>query len=243
MRLKQGLVELPQGVDVLSFVAQDGKAAPAARASSRRVSETVGKLRDRYLATREGAQEEKTLDTTRIHFKHIVATLGEGSSLSDLTHASLQQHINRGASGKPAPSTIKKEIATLRAAWNWGQRKELVEAEWPGRGLVYRKTSEKPPFQTRVEIERRIARGGLSAAQKKELWHALYLQTDETEQALKTIRQNAAHPWIYPMVCTAAHTGARRSELVRMRVADVDFAGEVITVREIETGPREAHDS
>jgi integrase len=34
------------------------------------------------------------------------------------------------------------------------------------------------------------------------------------------------------MVCTAAHTGARRSELIRMRVPDVDFVGEVVTVRE-----------
>ena len=100
-----------------------------------------------------------------------------------------------------------------------------MSAEWPGQKLVYKKTSEKPPFQTRAEIERRIARGGLTAAQKKELWHALYLQTDETEEALKVIRQNAAHPWICPMVCTAAYTGARRSELIRMRVSDVDFEG------------------
>ena len=156
MRLKQGLVELPAGVDIVSFVEQDGKVVPAAKASSRRASETVGTLRDRYLATHEGAQEEKTLYTTRIHFKHVVTTLGEGFPLSDLTHASLQQHINRRASGKLAPATIKKEIATLRAAWNWGRRNELVEAEWPGRGLVYRKTSEKPPFRTCEEIERQI---------------------------------------------------------------------------------------
>ena len=232
MRLKQGLVELPSGVDIVSFVEQDGKAVPAAKAANRRASETLGTLRDRYLATHEGAQEEKTLYTTRIHFKHVVATLGEGSPLSDLTHASLQQHISRRASGKLSPATIKKEIATLRAAWNWGRRNEMVEAEWPGRGLVYRKTSEKPPFQSREEIERQLKSSGLTAAQKKELWDALYLQRGEVDELLEIVRAAAAHPWIYPMVCTAAHTGARRSELIRMRVADVDFVGEVITVRE-----------
>ena len=34
------------------------------------------------------------------------------------------------------------------------------------------------------------------------------------------------------MAATAAYTGARRSELIRMEVEDVDFAGGAITVRE-----------
>ena len=42
----------------------------------------------------------------------------------------------------------------------------------------------------------------------------------------------ACDAWIYPMVFTAAHTGARRSELIRMRVADVDFASGTLLVRE-----------
>ena len=116
MRLKQGLVELPAGVDIVSFVEQDGKAAPAAKAANRRASETLGTLRERYLATHAGAQEEKTLYTTRIHFKHVVTTLGEG----------------------------------------------------------------------------------------------------EVDELLEIVRNAASHPWIYPMVCTADHTGARRSELIRM---------------------------
>ena len=136
-----------------------------AKASSRRaLQETVGTLRDLATCRRTaGRKRKRTLYTTRIHFKHVVTTLGEGFPLSDLTHASLQQHINRRASGGLAPATIKKEIATLRASWNWGRRNELVEVEWPGRGLVYRKTREKPPFQTRDEIERQLKPGGLTA--------------------------------------------------------------------------------
>src|SRR3954454_21990276 len=57
MRLKQGLVELPAGVGVVSFLLADGKAAQAEKASNRRASETLGTLRDRYVATHEGAQE------------------------------------------------------------------------------------------------------------------------------------------------------------------------------------------
>ena len=34
------------------------------------------------------------------------------------------------------------------------------------------------------------------------------------------------------MACTAAYTGARRSELMRMRVSDIDFTGRAVIVRE-----------
>jgi len=57
-----------------------------------------------------------------------------------------------------SPETLKKEMASLRAAWNWGIRTELVAGAFPGRGLTYPKTDEKPPFQTRADIERKIAR-------------------------------------------------------------------------------------
>ena len=156
MRLKQGLVELPAGVDIVSFVEQDGKAAPAAKASSRRASETVGTLRDRYLATHAGAQEEKTLYTTRIHFKHVVATLGEGFPLSDLTHASLQQHINRRASGGLRHGDHQEGNRHAPGSLELGPEERAGRGRVAGRGLVYRKTSEKPPFQTRDEIERQI---------------------------------------------------------------------------------------
>src|SRR5262249_11966574 len=35
-----------------------------------------------------------------------------------------------------------------------------------------------------------------------------------------------------PMCCLAAHAGPRRSEMLRMKVADVDIAGKTITVHE-----------
>lgn len=40
------------------------------------------------------------------------------------------------------------------------------------------------------------------------------------------------YPWVYPLYCFAAHTGARRSELLRALVGDVDFAAGVATIRE-----------
>ncbi len=235
MRLKQRLIDLTPGVGIVEFIRYDGKPPvsavnPGAAATAK--TTTLALLRDRFLATHAGAHEENTLGTARTHFKHLAATLGEHFPLAELTLPDLQRHVDRRAGKQIAPVTIRKEIDGLRAAWNWGRHTGLVPGEWPGRGLVYRKTKEKPPFQTRAEIRRRIARGGLTDGQKRELWESLYLAADELSVFLGHVSSAARHAFIYPMICTAAHTGARRSELLRAQVSDVDFEAGVITLRE-----------
>jgi integrase len=127
---------------------------------------------------------------------------------------------------------MKKEVASFRAAWNWAALTGLVSGPFPSRGLLYPKADEKPPFMTYEEIERRVQAGGLTVAEMAELWEALYLRKEEVANLLAHAKEHAAHPWVYPLVCTAAHTGARRSELLRMQVADVDFTAETVLVRE-----------
>ena len=234
LRLRQGLLEIPPDVDVVEFVRHDGT-PPAKRTVHRagtRRSGTLGELRDRYLATHEGAHEKSTLYTAGIHFKHLIETLGDDYRLSGLAQADLQKHIDRRSARDVSPVTVKKEVHGLRAAWNWGRAAGMVDGDWPGRGLVYGKTRQKPPFQTRDEIRRQIACGGLADDQIAELWDSLYLTSDELASFLDHVKAAARHPWIHPMICFAAHTGARRSELLRARIADVDFAGGVATLRE-----------
>jgi integrase len=64
------------------------------------------------------------------------------------------------------------------------------------------------------------------------LWECLYLTAAETTELLAYVQAKAAYPWIHPLFCFTAHTGARRSEVLRALVADVDFAANVVTVRE-----------
>jgi integrase len=107
-----------------------------------------------------------------------------------------------------------------------------VKEAFPGRGLKYPKTQEKPHFQTRAEIERQIARGGLADTEMRQLWDSLFLTRAEVEQLLEHVRHCPAQPFLYPMVCLAAHTGARRSELLRIRVDDVDFVSATVLLHE-----------
>ncbi|HWY86124.1 MAG TPA: site-specific integrase, partial [Gemmataceae bacterium] len=231
MRLKQRLLVLPEDTDVVTFIEHDGKPPDSGPtlADAPRQAVTIGHLKDRYLTTHgNGTIEANSLDTCKLHLGHFVRALGEGFPLGELSLAKMQEYVNHRAKTKISPVTIRKEIATLRAAWNWGEPMGLTEGKFPNRGLRYPKADEKPPFMTMAEIERQLAGGG----DPDTLWEALYLQACEMTELLVHVKDKASHPWIYPLFCFAGHTGARRSELLRALVADVDFIGNTVLVRE-----------
>ena len=183
---------------------------------------------DRYLATHaNGTIKANSLNTCKLHLRHFCRVLGEGSPLGELSLSQLQEYVNKRAAAKLSPVTIRKEIATLRAAWNWGEPMRLTQGKFPNRGPRYPKADEKPPFMTMAEIERQI-----KAGTPETLWEALYLQSGELADLLAYVEKKECHPWIYPMFCFAAHTGARRSEIINALVADVDFASNTVLIRE-----------
>jgi integrase len=102
--------------------------------------------------------------------------------------------------------------------------------QFHNKGLKYPKGAEKPPFQTWKEIEQQIKRGNLSEEEKADLWDCLFLGLNEIADLLVHVRTAAQQPFIYPMFVLAAHTGARRSELVRSRLVDLD--DDTMVVRE-----------
>jgi len=226
--LKQRLLTLPSGMDIVTFLRHDGKPADITSESGS-PEITFAQIRDGYLKTiGNGSVEKNTLYTSKIHLAHLAGTLGERFLIASLAHADLQRHVTNRSKDKVAAITIKKELDTLRSAWNWGKRMGHVQDDFPGAGLVYPKGEEKLPFMTWTEIERRIAAGG----DAKELWECLFLREPEIAKFLDFVQQRKAPIWVYPMCVMAAHTGARRSEMLRAERQDVDFDAGIITVRE-----------
>jgi integrase len=237
MLINQGLLKIPDDANVIDFVRAGGKvedpppAPPAARL-------TLKKLVDAYLESHaNGALEESSLATMRMDLGHFTATLGERFEVHGITLEDLQRHVDKRAKkryrGKYlSPVTLRKEMATLRACWNWGVHGGKLKGQFPSRGLKYPKGEEKPPFQTWKEIERRIAHGALTEREQEDLWDCLFLTLDDITELLAFVKESAAHPWIYPAFCFAAHTGARRLEILRVKISDVDFAGETVTIHE-----------
>jgi integrase len=231
MRLKQGLLALPEGTDIIAFIENDGKPLAPERSlpSAPRESVSFGHLKDQFLATHgNGSLEANSVYTCKIHLSHFCRFLGDGSTVDGLSLAELQAYVNHRAESVVSPVTIRKEIATVRAAWNWAEPMGLTSGKFPGRGLRYPKIDEKPPFMTMAEIQRQISLG----RDAEPLWEALYLQASELTELLRCVKKQAAHPWIYPLFCFAAYTGSRRSEILRATVADVDFNGNTVLVRE-----------
>jgi integrase len=227
MRIKQNLLDVPVGMDIVTFLQFDGKPPDTDRHPTPREMPFC-EIRDSFLKTfGNGAVEENTLSTARVHLKHIADTLGERFPLITLTLADLQRHVEKRRK-KVAGVTIRKEIDTLRSAWNWAARMSYVEGDFPSNGLVYPKDDEKLPFMTWKEIERRIKAGG----DPKDLWECLYLGIGEVASWLTFMESRPAPAWLYPACCFAAHTGVRRSEIIRARVEDVDLAEGIVTVRE-----------
>jgi hypothetical protein len=93
---------------------------------------TLGLLRDRYLDTHaNGTIEANSLDTCKLHLAHFSRARGEGFPLPELSLAKLQEYVNRRAKDKISPVTIRKEVATFRAAWNWGGPMDLTSGNFP----------------------------------------------------------------------------------------------------------------
>jgi hypothetical protein len=187
----------------VSFIQHDGKPPPTPEAPAT-TAMTFGEFRDSFIrAFSNGAIEANTLTTATIHMQHLAATFGEKFPITTLSHSKLQKHIDRREKNV-APVTIKKEIYTLKAAWNWGKQMEYVEGDFPSHGLLYRKSAEKEPFMTWAEIERRINANGDDG-----LWDCLYLTAAQNEQVACLRQESPGTALVLPHVGLSPATPGR----------------------------------
>ena len=233
--VEQGDLTIPDSADPVAFLMGEVKQTPL----KLKELPTLKTACEAYLdGLPPGAIEDNTRLTLQIHLKHLQAILGESRLVSQITQAALQDYVTTRAShvtanGTPiSPETIKKEVVTASGLWKFCQGKGWVKAASPTKGLKYPKGREKPPFQTFAEIESRIARGGLTEREIAELWESLILTREDVEAFLDHVEEQSRHDFLYPMIVAAAHTGARRSELLRSQVSDVDLDSGYLTLRE-----------
>lgn len=233
--LERGRLTLPEGADLAEFILSDGKQTEAPKQAS---ALRLKALFERYKAELpKGAKEESTLYGEQIHFGHLLRHIKPRTVVESLSLGDLQRYVERRLketwNNKPiSPATVKKEITTFRLVWNWAKDYGLLSTNAPTRGIKFPKSDEKQPFMTWDEIERRIARGGLDDDDQASLWESLYLRKSEIEIVLELVRQAALHPFILPMFVFAAHTGARRSEILRSEIDDFDFSANCVRIRE-----------
>lgn len=233
--VESGRLELPEDVDVPIFLLSDGKL------NGKTTVPKSLRLGDFYTAYTESipsdALEPTTLKTIGLHTRHIARVLGASTKLHSLKPRDLQRYITTrskepGKTGAVSAGTIRKEIGTFGSLWNWAVSQGYVSGSVPKLGLVYPKQTEKPPFQTWDQIERRLAVEHLDGCEATELWHSLYLDCEKIDRLLDYVKKSSLYPFLYPMCILAAHTGVRRSELCRSRTADIDLVERTAVIRE-----------
>lgn len=229
----RGKLIIPEGADIPTFLLSDGQLSKPLELPQ---TVTLSQLIDRYEASLPpGSLEESTRYTIRVHAGHLKTILGANLDVRSLTREDLQRYVNTrakkdGRRGRKISSvTIRKELTTLSGVWTWAMTGGFV-GPFPNKGLRYPKSAEKPTFQTWKEIDRQIKRGGLSDVEQADLWDCLFLTLEETNELLGYVKKTATERYIYPMFALAAHTGARRSEILRARRADFD--DETVIIRE-----------
>jgi integrase len=236
-RLKMGQLILPPGADLVTFLLSDGRLEqkPTYKADKFR---TLGELLDEFLQRlTPGSLEPTTEQCVRVHVRHFKRMFGQRAALRSIDFSAVQRYVDTralatGLNGrKLSATTIKKEVATLNMIWSWAENHEYVDRPLPKKGLRYPKTAEKPPFQTLAEIERKIALGR-TEEEAADLWDAAFLTLPEIAEILRFVKKQATHGFLYPMFVFAAHTGARRSEMRRSHIEDLDFAEKRILIRE-----------
>ena len=231
----EGRMNLPSGADVPTFLLSDGKLAEPIKLSP---DIQVGQLFEKYqLSIPNDTLEKTTLNTFGVHMRHIVRLIGGRQVLSGITKSELQKYVTArsnepGRRGNVSATTIRKELGTFGALWNWAKTEGFVDADFPRKGLLFPKQTNKPAFQTWEQIQKQITENQLSDSDAGPLWDCLYLDTTKVKALLDFIEKNSYHSLLHPMCALAAYTGARRSELCRSETADIDLVGGVFTIQE-----------
>lgn len=226
--LRNGLLEIPPGVDVGDWFAAGGKVVAKAAPNAPGGPRTLGQLWAAYRAgTPETAKAASTRAVEAIHWKHLAEGMGERVALADLTPGAVQAYVMARTAKNRKAETIRKEVGTLGVVLGFGRKLRLpIPPDVPGVPL-YPRSDEKPPFRTRAEIERLVKAGGPSS-----LWESVFLTVPETHAIVAFVAGRSRFPWFRLAFAIMAYTGCRRSEVLRVRAEDYHRAAGILDVRD-----------
>jgi hypothetical protein len=107
MRLKQHVLDLSSGCDIVTFVQYDGKPSGVLPLAAKEL--TLSELREVYFKSQEGKLEQITHDGIRLHFDHLTSILGKNCNVPCLTRIDLQKHVDTRASEWIDPNRYERK--------------------------------------------------------------------------------------------------------------------------------------
>jgi len=150
--LERGLLELPEGADLGVFLLSGGKLNHCPVVEKRITLREFFEHYRTYLP--EGAKEANTRYTENIHLAHLERLIGADTAVKSTTTDVLQAYVDARSKERSkfqrfvTHTTVKKELGTFASVWNkWGVPQRFVAGPAPTKGLLYCKTTGKPPFR------------------------------------------------------------------------------------------------
>jgi integrase len=237
--LERGRLTLPPGSNPVAFIVSGGvvvqRTAPGGKTKS---TLRLADVFERFRADSPPHLEASTRRMQEIHFRRVLEVF-PSKAVASFDKAAAQEYVSRRSKqryrGKAIQrETITKELKTLRQACSWVAMRstDVSPLTFALKELSFPESREKLPFMSWTQIEREIARGGMSEDEIKDLWDCLWLGKEEVRDLLEHVRHVGGPTYLYPMVCFAAYTGARRPELCRSRIADWRFDDKTVKVRQ-----------
>lgn len=237
--LKTGSLTIPSNVGgegMGDFIVSGGKVTAKPTVKETHTLKQV--VADYFASIPTGAKSSNSLATEKTHLDHFLTILDKKTPIDTIGVAELQTYVTKrskqpGIRGRNVqPETIRKELVTFGTMRRWAKGQGWCDGEIDRQTIKLPKGAQKPPFRTWAEIESIVEKGGLTPEEQRDLWDCLFLDEKEVSDFLTFVRKNGKAPWLYPAVAIAAYTGARRSEIMRSEIRDVDFLRGVVTLRE-----------
>ncbi|WP_439624731.1 tyrosine-type recombinase/integrase [Gemmata sp.] len=235
-RLHTGQARVPDRIDPGDFVVSGGTLTEPvevpAVAGPAPVLPSTRALTEEYTTSLKALVAPSYHASQAMHLRHLLRHLGgRGDEPCDaFTVRDLDGFVQARLATRH-PNTAERERITLLQFYKWAVRHEYLAAS-PAAGLAPIKGGEdRPPFRTAAEIERVIARGGLTDEERLDLWDTLYLGPPEIAGLLTVVRANAAADHAFLLYAIPAYTGMRRGEVLRLRWVDVDLDEGYVSAR------------
>jgi integrase len=124
-------------------------------------------------------------------------------------------------------ASLERRGNRFRVIFRLGGQKHQVSVK-----ATDEKDAEARTVSHHDQVKAILARGGIDKRKERELWDGLFLNPTEIAEVLAHVKRKTSARYLYPLLVTAAHTGARRSELFRARVEDIDFDAKLVLLRE-----------
>ncbi len=157
----------------------------------------------------EAAQRQRDISRD-IYAGRSLATAFAGCAIRSIKPADMDQYLEGRRATGISDSTLKREVAVLKAAINWANRKRHSDLPNPAAKLEL----SEPPGRVR------------------------WLAPEQAEELIAVARKNHRAPHLSDFIQLALHTGMRKGEMLELEWSRVDFSQNLIYLDTQKNGQR-----